>query len=152
MILYLRLSCAAFTPNFVSPFQSSFSSGWHTVLTLSVGIVIFNLSMTCNFSILFLSLGYSTKQDLLITGLQKSVENCCKNSNGMYNLQQRFPTTGTRPGTKTWRRSKWDQKSGQIGIFMIENYIIGLNRMGRLKHWIEIFSGRSTKNFTEKNL
>ena len=30
--------------------------------------------------------------------------------------------------------------------------IIGLNQMGRLKHQIEIFFSRSTKNFTEKNL
>ena len=30
--------------------------------------------------------------------------------------------------------------------------IIGLNRMGRLKHRIKIFFGRSTKNFTENNL
>ena len=30
--------------------------------------------------------------------------------------------------------------------------IIGLNQMGRFKHRIEIFFGRSTKNFTEKNL
>ena len=30
--------------------------------------------------------------------------------------------------------------------------IIGPNRMGQLKHRIKIFFGRSTKNFTEKNL
>ena len=30
--------------------------------------------------------------------------------------------------------------------------IIGLNQMGRLKHRMEIFFGRSTKNFTEKKL
>ena len=33
-------------------------------------------------------------------------------------LSQRFPTTGTRPGTRSWRGSKWDQKSCQIGIFI----------------------------------
>ena len=32
-------------------------------------------------------------------------------------LKQRFPTTGTGPSTGTWRRSKWDQKSCQSGIF-----------------------------------
>ena len=32
-------------------------------------------------------------------------------------LKQRFPTTGTGPGTGTWRRSKRDQKSCQSGIF-----------------------------------
>ena len=37
------------------------------------------------------------------------------------------------------------------GTKMINNRnIIGLNRMGRLKHRIEIFFGQSTKNFTEK--
>ena len=36
---------------------------------------------------------------------------------------------------------------------MINNRkVIGLNRIGRLKHQIEIFFGRSSENFTEKNL
>ena len=34
-----------------------------------------------------------------------------------YPVAQRFPTTGTRPGTGTWR-SKWDQKRCQSGIFV----------------------------------
>ena len=49
---------------------------------------------------------------------------------------------------------------GSISIFldrkvtkMINNRkVIGLNRIGRLKHQIEIFFGRSSENFTEKNL
>ena len=36
---------------------------------------------------------------------------------------------------------------------MINNRkVIGLNRIGRLKHRIKIFFGRCSDNFTEKNL
>ena len=40
----------------------------------------------------------------------------------------------------------------RIDLYFNNRKIIGLNRMGRLKHWIKIFFGRSTKNFTEKKL
>ena len=36
----------------------------------------------------------------------------------LFTQEKRFPTTGTHPGTGTWRRSKWDKKSCQIGIFI----------------------------------
>ena len=51
-----------------------------------------------------------------------------------YGLTQRFPTTVTRPGTGTWSRSKWDQKSCQLSKF--DSVLVGHGTKNANKPWL----------------